>query len=95
MDTVTLATEEKWVALVEQQKNVVNAIQAELRTLQLKTDTLQTSITQQRNPPPRSEIALVIEERRLCVIPSAALIKDSSNPTMHLPIGSGIQLNLT
>ena len=39
-DEVTLATEDKWVALEEQHKAVINTIQAELRTLQLKIDML-------------------------------------------------------
>ena len=43
-DAVTLATEDKWVALEEQQKAAIDIIQAELHALQLKTDMLQTSM---------------------------------------------------
>ena len=41
---VTLPTEEKFLALEEQQKAIVETLQAKLQALQIKDDTLQTSM---------------------------------------------------
>ena len=49
-DAVTMATEDNWVALEEHQKAAIDTLQDELHTLQLKTDTLQAIMTQERPP---------------------------------------------
>ena len=72
----------------EQQKATIDTIQAELRTLHLKTDTLQTSVTQVQTPLAASTTVLATEESHLYSLPSTALVG------LQLQAGADVQLDM-
>ena len=87
-DAITLAIEDRWAAIEEQHKAAIDTIQTVFRTLQWKTDTLQTSTIQTQAPLVTGSTVLAMEESHLCSLPSTVLVGT------QLQVDTGIKLDL-
>lgn len=93
-DAVTLATEDRWVALEEKQWAAFDTIQAKLRMLQLKVDTLPISATPVCPPFVASNATLATYDSHLCSLRGATLVLSPSNLGPQVQTRVEVKLNL-
>ena len=89
-----MATKDKWAAIETQQKDALNTIQDELQALQLKIDTLQTSMIQVIFAPKTSNAVINMPESCLYPLLSATLIPSPHDLGVQVQACAEVQLDI-